>query len=99
MQRPPRPIWFNAKRYGWGWTPVTWQGWGITLLFFCGYLLLGVLFLGWLGETARVHLISYRGVSLSVLEFMASAALLSYVLIRVCTRYGEKPRWRWGEKK
>ena len=21
--------WFAAKRYGWGWYPVTWQGWGI----------------------------------------------------------------------
>jgi hypothetical protein len=29
----PKPYWFKAKHYGWGWYPVTWQGWVITLLF------------------------------------------------------------------
>jgi len=27
----PRRYWFRAKRYGWGWTPATWQGWVFTL--------------------------------------------------------------------
>ena len=22
-----KKYWFAAKRYGWGWTPSTWQGW------------------------------------------------------------------------
>lgn len=29
-------LWFKAKTYGYGWTPVTWQGWlvvGIYLVF------------------------------------------------------------------
>jgi hypothetical protein len=25
--------WFKAKRFGWGWTPITWQGWSICALF------------------------------------------------------------------
>jgi hypothetical protein len=26
--------WFGPKRYsGWGWTPVSWQGWAVTLVF------------------------------------------------------------------
>ena len=25
--------WFVAKRYGWGWTPSTWQGWAVLLVF------------------------------------------------------------------
>lgn len=25
--------WFGPKRgFGWGWTPITWQGWALTLL-------------------------------------------------------------------
>ena len=24
--------WFRAKRFGWGWTPITWEGWLVTLL-------------------------------------------------------------------
>ncbi len=23
--------WFKRKTYGWGWTPVSWQGWLVTL--------------------------------------------------------------------
>jgi hypothetical protein len=24
-----KTLWFKAKSYGWGWTPVTWQGWAV----------------------------------------------------------------------
>jgi hypothetical protein len=23
--------WFKRKRYGWGWTPTTWQGWAVVV--------------------------------------------------------------------
>lgn len=26
-------FWFKGKRYGWGWTPVTWQGWLVTAFY------------------------------------------------------------------
>jgi len=26
-------IWFKAKTYGYGWTPVTWQGWLVVLAY------------------------------------------------------------------
>ena len=25
--------WFRRKRFGWGWTPISWEGWVATLLF------------------------------------------------------------------
>lgn len=25
--------WFAPRRFGWGWTPISWQGWAITLAF------------------------------------------------------------------
>lgn len=28
-----RPIWFTPRRYGWGATPISWQGWAITVAF------------------------------------------------------------------
>jgi hypothetical protein len=96
MKKRVQPIWFKAKHYGWGWYPVTWQGWGITLLFVCGYLFLFMVFLGWLGAATKLHAINYREISLSVFEYLGSMAMLSYLLIRVCSRYGEAPRWRWG---
>ncbi|HEY3637467.1 MAG TPA: hypothetical protein VGK90_04890 [Rhizomicrobium sp.] len=24
--------WFGPKRFGWGWTPVSWEGWFVTVL-------------------------------------------------------------------
>jgi hypothetical protein len=27
------PRWFCKKRFGYGWTPATWQGWLVTALF------------------------------------------------------------------
>ncbi len=29
---PDHP-WFGPKRIGWGWTPITWQGWLLTAVF------------------------------------------------------------------
>ncbi len=26
-----KKIWFKKKRYGWGWTPSSWEGWVATL--------------------------------------------------------------------
>lgn len=27
-----KKIWFKRKTYGWGWTPVTWEGWTTVLV-------------------------------------------------------------------
>jgi hypothetical protein len=27
-------IWFKRKLYGWGWTPATWEGWLVILVWF-----------------------------------------------------------------
>lgn len=30
-----KPYWFEAKRYGFGWSfPVTWQGWAVVIAYF-----------------------------------------------------------------
>lgn len=29
----PKGYWFKAKPFGWGWTPVTWQGWLVILVY------------------------------------------------------------------
>jgi hypothetical protein len=85
-----KKLWFKSKRYGWGWYPVTLQGWAVTL----GYILL---FLG--GE-----LYFMRKVTSSFAVWTASGAFAAYfavttaLLIWICYRTGEKPRWRWGGK-
>ena len=33
MARVTKTAWFGPKRWGWGWTPASWQGWMVTLAF------------------------------------------------------------------
>ena len=33
MARVTRTAWFGPKRWGWGWSPVSWQGWVVTVAF------------------------------------------------------------------
>lgn len=80
MSQEPR-YWFPAKRYGWGWgAPVTWQGWAV-LAGFVALLVVGSVVI----PPAR-HL----G------WFFVYQAVLCAVLVAVCYRKGEPPRWRWG---
>ncbi len=84
MEKPTK-LWFRAKRYGYGWTPATWQGWLITLVFALLIGLVGVI-------TKREHSISDVLSSLFPFE-----ALLVATLLGICIKTGEKPRWRWGK--
>jgi hypothetical protein len=80
-----RPIWFKAKRYGWGWYPATWQGWLVTL----GYIVAAVansIYAEATQESARNFLFA----------FFPPMVLLTLALLGVCYLTGEKPRWRWG---
>ncbi|TSD05100.1 MAG: Uncharacterized protein Greene07147_812 [Parcubacteria group bacterium Greene0714_7] len=79
--------WFKAKEYGWGWYPVTWQGWTVTL----GYVLLAVLFAFTLDKNSPPEEI--------VFTFLLPVALLTATLIRIAYVKGEKPSWQWGKKK
>ena len=77
----PRPIWFAAKRYGWGWgLPVAWQGWVVLVV--------------WLVIVMSVSLF-LAGRSWG--EFAAFMLLMAMLLVGVCYAKGEPPRWRWGE--
>jgi len=76
-------IWFKRKTYGWGWTPVTWQGW----LLVVGYIILVLLLsLAVEGESKREALLFF------ILPFV----LLTITLIRICYKTGKSPRWQWG---
>ncbi len=33
MARVTETAWFGPKRWGWGWSPASWQGWAVTVLF------------------------------------------------------------------
>ncbi len=66
-------LWFKAKRYGWGWTPVSWEGWGVVIV----YIALMV----WL-----ISLIDVRHHSLSdtLVNFSIRFLVLTLVFMGIC---------------
>jgi uncharacterized membrane protein YhaH (DUF805 family) len=76
----PKPYWFPAKRYGWGWgPPATWQGWVVLVV--------------WLGIIISAS--PWLALK-STMLFFVFIILMSAVLISICYLKGEPPRWRWG---
>jgi hypothetical protein len=83
-------LWFKRKLYGWGWTPVTWQGWLIVL----GYIILVVAII-----LMREKDISGNPDSGSnFLVFGLPIFVLTTMLMYICYKKGEKPRWQWGKR-
>ena len=81
-------IWFKAKEYGWGWYPVTWQGWVIILMYLFSCISMTIF--------VNNHSLS---TSDFFIQFFPNIAILTIFLIIICYARGEKPGWRWGVKK
>ena len=80
-------LWFKRKLYGWGWTPATWQGWLVILV----YVVLVALFAFTIDENSPAREVFFTGI--------LPVALLTIALISICYKFGEKPRWQWGKVK
>ncbi len=81
----PNHLWFKRKLYGWGWTPVTLQGW-LTTLIYVG-LLVG--FGLTIDQNSPAKEVAFT--------FIIPAVLLTATFIRIAYKKGEKPRWQWGD--
>jgi hypothetical protein len=82
----PQKLWFKRKLFGWGWTPVTWQGWLVTLT----YALLVFL----CALTIDQHS-SMREVALT---FILPVIILTSIFIRIALKKGEPLSWQWGRR-
>ncbi len=80
-------LWFRAKRFGWGWYPVTWQGWAVIVLY------VGALFSGSTG----MHVYDEPSSQIPF-QFLSLVVVLTIFLIIICYKTGEKPAWHWGRK-
>lgn len=69
---PPltRRPWFGPRRFGWGWTPVTWQGWVVSLVFIAATLAAAWL----LSSTLRTKVIIALVVALLVTSYLTGGA-------------------------
>ncbi len=82
-----KKLWFKAKSYGWGWTPCTWQGWAVLVMYLFAVL----------NETTSAVIQAPTDVY-SFLRFFPNIYILTVFLIIICYATGEKPSWRWGNK-
>lgn len=88
MDKIEKDIWFRAKTYGWGWgLPLKWQGWVVYLLYF--FIVLIPVFI----PELRMYLDKDDRNSLLYILYLIFPTIL---LIIICYKKGEKPRWRWG---
>jgi len=79
----PHGYWFKAKLYGWGWVPVRWQGWVVILAF--------IAFLLWNGMT-----LGDFPTEAEITSSFIKLGIAIFVILAICWRTGEKPRWNWG---
>jgi hypothetical protein len=82
----PKGYWFKRKLYGWGWTPVKWQGW-LVVLAFVGLLL-------WNGFS-----LGEEPTNQALIWFFIKIILSVIIIIFICYKKGESPRWQWGPPK
>ena len=79
--------WFKRRRYGWGWIPVTWQGWLVLGVYLAIAVIAAGAFLSAPEETDRKE---------EAIYFLI-LTLLTISLIRISYSKGPRPRWRWGK--
>jgi hypothetical protein len=79
--------WFKAKTFGWGWTPATWQGWVVMLMY-----------VATIAGSAFVSLWPRASVA-GWIGYFSAIAVATVLLMAVCYKTGEKPGWRWGKPK
>lgn len=81
----PEGYWFKRKLYGYGWTPVKWQGLAVILIF--------IAFIVWNGfNLSKVTEPTQNMLTWFYIKTTAAIA----ILFIICYAKGEKPRWQWG---
>lgn len=80
--------WFKRRRYGWGFIPVTWQGWVAV----GGYVIIVVALVPAFLDAPEANAAREAGF------FVLFLTLATAGLILLSLNKGPKPKWRWGSK-
>lgn len=88
LRNNPEHYWFKRKIYGWGWVPATWQGWLVTFIYVALIALLII--------SKEEAIPGNPNSGSNFLVFGLPFIVLTALLIFICYKKGEKPRWQWG---
>jgi hypothetical protein len=81
--------WFKPKRYGYGATPITWEGWAMTL----GVVAVIV------GSIVAMNLLVDKSNAVAWLLWATFIAAMTWLLVHVSRqRTDGEWRWRWGSR-
>jgi hypothetical protein len=78
-------LWFRAKMFGWGWFPISWEGWAVTALYV-------IALIPYAREASKQH-----SASDFLINFAIPFIVNTIFLLIICYARGERPRWRWGK--
>lgn len=81
--------WFKRKRYGYGWTPVTWQGWAVV----------GAYALCLIGSSLYLTQTSSGDdpSTAALAGFFMIVFGSSLTVIVITRKHGPPGKWRWGK--
>lgn len=83
--------WFKPKRYGYGFYPVSWQGWLCTLA-----LVAIILLSGWSNNVFTETEVTPHQIARFVIDIILISTIATLLFEK---RMKEPLRWRWGRKK
>jgi uncharacterized membrane protein YhaH (DUF805 family) len=86
MSKADKDYWFKRRRYGYGWTPVRWQGWVAVIT--CLVIIIASAFL--------FAALPYSNESLWL--YLTTVITIVILLVIIGVIKGPAPRWRWGKK-
>jgi hypothetical protein len=84
----PEGHWFKRKIWGWGWIPVTWQGWLATVLYATLIIILVL--------NKEEAIPGNPDSGSNFLVFGLPIIALTVLFIFIAYKKGEKPKWQWG---
>jgi hypothetical protein len=79
--------WMKRRRYGWGWTPITWQGWLFTVL------QTAIL----LTAASQMPQKPAQPSAAQLVKLIVTLLCVGISLVLVGSLTGPKPHWRWGK--
>ncbi len=83
----PHGYWFKRKPFGWGWIPVKWQGWLVILVYIALIVTLAL--------NREKAIPGNPDSGSNFLTFALPIIVLTALLIFVCYKKGESPKWQW----
>jgi hypothetical protein len=83
------PYWFKPKSYGYGATPVTWEGWAVTLA--------AIVVVA--GSVFAINLLVAQSNAVAWLVWAALIAAATWWFVQFCRRRTDGEwHWRWGNR-